>query len=145
LVRRRREVRSPMPGSGGIPNAMAIQPDGKIVVAGVAQNTYDFLLVRYHPDGSLDTAFDGDGIVVADMGGTDECFGVAIQTDGKIVVVGRATISGTSNVVIGRYTSSGTLDPTFNDDGLNYPITGAATAVTIQTDGKIVVTGQSQS
>src|SRR5688572_17456760 len=70
--------------------ALALQTDGKIVVAGIAgysttSNNGDFLVVRYNTDGSLDTTFDGDGIVVTDFGfGTvddDYCRGVAIQPD----------------------------------------------------------------
>ncbi len=72
---------------------MAVESDGKIVVAGGAsKNTsysYDFALVRYNSDGSLDTSFDGDGIVRTDFGSTERAYSVAIQADGKIVVGGR--------------------------------------------------------
>jgi len=70
-------------------NAVAVLPDGKIMVAGAAFKTFntppDFALVRYNADGSL------DGIQTTDIaGGTDEALGLAIQSDGKVVVAGRS-------------------------------------------------------
>ena len=70
-------------------NAVALLPDGKIIVAGTAFKTFntppDFALVRYNSDGSL------DGIKTSDIAGdTDEGLGVAIQSDGKVVVAGRS-------------------------------------------------------
>jgi uncharacterized delta-60 repeat protein len=89
---------------------MAIQPDGKIVAAGAASPdifTGDFALVRYNPDGSLDTSFGpgGNGVVLTDFssrdGGTG---GVALQADGRIVIAGSAgTSSNTTYVVLARY------------------------------------------
>src|SRR5687768_13046389 len=77
--------------------AMAIQPDGKIVVVGEgftsASDSWDFAVVRYNPDGSLDNSF-GGGIVNTPVGNSqDRPHSVAIQTDGKIVVAG-STCSG---------------------------------------------------
>jgi uncharacterized delta-60 repeat protein len=73
-------------------NAVALLPDGKIVVAGTAFKTFatppDFALVRYNSDGSLDTAF---GMLTTDVaGGTDEALAIAIQSDGKVVTAGRS-------------------------------------------------------
>src|SRR5262249_19153544 len=74
----------------------AIQADGKMVVAGFAQNLQnpantDFALTRYNPDGSLDTTFGTGGKVTTDFGSTtDRAFGVAIQADGKIVAAGES-------------------------------------------------------
>src|SRR5918999_110285 len=76
---------------------MAIQGDGKIVAAGVAvvSGNDDFALARYNSNGSLDTTFDGDGLVTTDFaGGLDVAWGVAIQGDGKIVAAGLAVVSG---------------------------------------------------
>lgn len=91
-------------GTGGIvntdfastndsPYSIAIQSNGKIVVAGQSGTspTRDFALVRYNTDGSLDTSFDSDGKVTTDFGGDDNGTSVAIQSDGKIVVLGRST------------------------------------------------------
>ena len=107
--------------------ALALQSDGKIVVAGIsgysatAANA-DFTVVRYNTDGSLDTTFDGDGIVITDIGpGTnddDYCRGMAIQPDGKIIIGGRSFLSTTTyGLVAVRYNSDGSLDTTFDSDG----------------------------
>ncbi len=79
-------------GSGyDIVKAIAIQSDGKIVVAGSSSNgnNFDFAITRYNSDGSLDNTFDFDGKVITDFDGFHD-FGrsVAIQADGKIVVAG---------------------------------------------------------
>src|SRR6267143_2383483 len=78
--------------------AMAIQPDGKIVVVGEGftggDHWWDFAVVRYNPDGSLDDSFRG-GIIHTEVGNyADIAFSVAIQTDGKIVVAGSTCGSG---------------------------------------------------
>ena len=62
---------------------MALQPDGRIVVAGTT--TGDFGLARYEVDGSLDPTFGLGGKVITDLGFADDAFEVAIQTDGRIV------------------------------------------------------------
>ncbi|MBI3468480.1 MAG: tandem-95 repeat protein [Planctomycetes bacterium] len=126
------------------PQAMLVQPDGKIVVAGVADS--DVGLVRYNTDGSLDTTFGGgDGIVITDLapigfGAVANTKDVALQPDGKIVVVGNA---------VARYNADGTLDTTFSGDGL-VPIefgfgSDAGESVLIQPDGKVLVAGPAGS
>lgn len=101
-------------------NDMAIQPaDGKIVAAGRAGGSGGrFALVRYNTDGTLDTAFSGDGKVTTNFsGGDDFIFGVEVQPgDGKIVVAGRAGGSG-GQVALARYNTDGTLDTGFSGDG----------------------------
>lgn len=138
--------------------ALAIQPDGKIVVAGIAgysatANNGDFLVVRYNTDGSLDATFDGDGIVVTDFGiGTvddDYCRGVAIQTDGKIVIAGRSQVSPTTYALaVIRYNSNGSLDTTFDGDGKAQFEMAAIIemyGLALQPDGRIIVAGRSFS
>ncbi len=118
--------------------AVAMQADGKIVVAGSSGG--NFALARYGADGALDPSFSGDGLVTTDLGGTDTGQGVAIQTDGKIVVAG----SSGGNFALARYTAGGGLDPSFSGDGLQTTDFGSAdgaTAVAIQGDGRIVVGG----
>jgi uncharacterized delta-60 repeat protein len=81
--------------------AVAIQPNGKIVAAGmgIAVNNFDFAVARYNTDGSLDTSFSGDGKQTTPFGTSDDRgFGMALQSDGKIVVAGR-TDTGTPNGV----------------------------------------------
>lgn len=125
--------------------AVAIQNDGKIVVAGDA-NELDFAVTRYNIDGSFDTAFDGDGIVVTDIGGgTDKGKAVVIQDDGKIVVAGAGTIGGNMGFAVVRYNSDGSLDSSFDGDGKVTTSLGSivdeARAVALQDDGKIIVAG----
>lgn len=70
---------------------IVVQPDGKIVVVGgrdTISATADFVVIRYNPDGSLDTTFDTDGVFTFNFGALDIAYGVALQADGKIVVVG---------------------------------------------------------
>ncbi len=95
----------------GAARAVAIQADGKIVVAGEAAG--DFAVMRYHrANGSLDSSFGGDGIVTTDFGtSSDVARAIAIQADGRIVVAG---FSGNNTVAIARYNANGTLDTTFN-------------------------------
>jgi uncharacterized delta-60 repeat protein len=105
--------------------ALALQPDGKIVVGGYAVNNSgnkDFALVRYNYDGSLDTGFGTGGKVTTDFNGTsDRIWAVTLQTDGKIVAVGEtasAVFAGTNDIAIARYNGTdGSLDTTFGGTG----------------------------
>lgn len=64
--------------------AIELQPDGKILVAGSAGSS--FAVVRYNPDGSLDTSFDQDGIVTTNIFQSNSAQAISIQADGKVVV-----------------------------------------------------------
>ena len=124
---------------------LEIQADGKLVTAGMAGGYSRFALARYNSDGTLDTSFGGDGKVTTNFtAGADFAFGVAIQTDGKIVAVGRAGGSG-GRVAVARYNVGGTLDTSFSGDGkatTNFTA-GEDTVdhVAIQSDGRIIVAG----
>ncbi|WP_406104487.1 calcium-binding protein [Streptomyces sp. NBC_01003] len=134
---------------------MALQADGKIVTVGLNNSPQgdaaDFTLARYNTNGSLDTSFDGDGLVLTDVSGGDEDIanGVAVQPDGKIVVVGRSVdpVSGGNRFTVVRYNSNGSLDTGFDGDGIALTDfgTGAqeAFAVTVQANGAIVAVGES--
>jgi uncharacterized delta-60 repeat protein/uncharacterized repeat protein (TIGR01451 family) len=104
--------------------ALALQPDGRIVVGGYAVNVSgnkDFALVRYNYNGTLDTTFGTNGKVVTDFNATsDRIWGVTLQTDGKIVAVGETVSSvfpGTNDIAVARYTTAGALDTTFGGTG----------------------------
>jgi uncharacterized delta-60 repeat protein len=134
--------------SDDVGRAVAIQSDGKIVMAGYSGS--DFAVARFNTDGSLDTTFSGDGLQTTDFNArTDIAFGVAIQNDGKIVVVGFSNSVSTGNdFAVARYNTDGTLDTTFDSDGkLTTEVVGGSGAgdqgrsVVIQSDGKIVVGG----
>ena len=143
-------------GVGTLPQeatALAIQSDGKIVVAGYCDNATDadFAIARYNSNGLIDEDFDGDsgsgnGIVTIDFTGNDEGInGVTIQPDGKIVVVG-STYNGSIYVIaVARLLSDGKLDTGFGIGGLVTTEVensdNEANSVIIQTDGKIVVAG----
>ncbi|HEV7733721.1 MAG TPA: hypothetical protein VGR62_16250 [Candidatus Binatia bacterium] len=119
--------------------AIAIQPDGKVVVAGRAIGD-QFSLARLTPQGGLDPSFDGDGKVTTSTNATNGAQAMLLQPDGKIVVVGGA---GRFSVV--RYLPNGALDPTFDGDGkaqINVGFGSAeAKAVALQPDGRLLVTG----
>jgi len=133
-------------------NGMAIQADGKIVAigGGAPNNNYDFAVVRYNADGSLDTSFGGTGIVLTPVGNShDQAFSVAIQADGKIVVVGESCNgsgncgSAGSSLAIVRYNPNGSLDTSFNGTGKVINSTNnRGWDLAIQTDGKIVAVGE---
>ena len=127
--------------------AVVVQPDGKIVVSGDAANPgSDFGMARYNPDGSLDISFDGDGKVLTDIaGGADLAREMALQTDGKIIVVGPVTMGGSvvlENTGLARYNTNGSLDTGFGSSG-KVTITKETVnnGVVIQPDGKIVLVG----
>ncbi len=134
--------------------AIAVQADGKIVVAGAANfggtEKNNFVITRYNIDGTLDNTFSSDGKVSIDFGGQDYLTDIAIQTDGKIVLVG--STSGTDeSFAIARLKANGTMDNSFNGNGkLIFDFSGnlsadLISAVAIQSDGKIVVAGTANS
>src|SRR6266536_6168109 len=125
--------------------AVAVQSDGKILAAG-SSGGGDFALARYNADGTLDSTFGSGGKLTTDFGGFDVALGVALQADGKIVAVGGGG-SG-SDFALARYNADGSLDASFGSGGMVTTDFGgfeAATAVAIQGDGKIVVTGSTFS
>src|SRR5262249_9983313 len=100
--------------------AVALQVDGKIVVAGQGTGIpVDFCVARVTSTTGLDSSFDGDGKKNITFGNVDIATGVAIQKDGKILVGGYtnqdATGGNPNNFVAARLTTSGALDTTFND------------------------------
>ena len=130
-------------------SAMVIQPDGKIVVAGYSVfNDPAFMsIVRYNPDGSLDINFGSGGKVASDVFITQMRVDLAIQSDGKIVVVGTVPpeTGFPTNFGIARFNADGTPDMSFGvggkaiaDFGGNYD---EPSSLTIQADGKVVVAG----
>jgi uncharacterized delta-60 repeat protein len=128
-------------------SALAIQPDGKLVVGGSSGNgaTYDFTLARYNTDGTLDTTFNSTGIVITNIGGDDSLSALAIQADGKIVVGGSTTVN-SYDFALARYNTDGSLDTTFNSTGKVVTTiisndTDLVREIVIQPDGKIVAAG----
>ncbi|MEH2443788.1 putative Ig domain-containing protein, partial [Nostoc sp.] len=127
-------------GSTDIGRSIALQDDGKILVAGVSNN--NFAVVRYKSDGTLDSSFGSAGKVNTNLGSTDIAYGIALQGDGKILVAG---VSG-NNFAVVRYNSEGTLDSSFGSAGkvnTNLGSTDIAYSIALQGDGKILVAGVS--
>jgi uncharacterized delta-60 repeat protein len=139
--------------------ALAVQPDGKIVVGGVsnASGSRDFALARYNPDGSLDRWFGQNGRVVSELRPltTDTVHGLALQPDGKIVAAGmtfdeKVSLGPQSDFMLARYDPDGRLDPTFGIAGVLITDFGGRSydelhALALQPDGKLVVAGYSNS
>jgi uncharacterized delta-60 repeat protein len=149
---------------GGFDGAsgLAIQGDDKIVAAGRGGFFTVFALARYNTDGSLDTTFDGDGMVTTQFFGEniESAAGVAIQTNGKIVVAGSVFSTFDPSFALARYNTDGSLDTSFgtggkvttdfgdpSDVGVLCPpgrkdcSEDFAKDVAIQSDGKIVAVG----
>ncbi len=131
---------------------VAIQSDGKILAAGNSGPSgpgRDSTIYRYNPNGSRDTSFDGDGKVFTNFGGEDAISSIAIQTDGKIVVAGKAQIGSSYDFTVMRYNSDGSLDTSFDGDGIaTIDFVGGydyVNALAIQADGKILVVGAGSS
>jgi uncharacterized delta-60 repeat protein len=127
-------------------HSVAIQSDGKIVVAGFSDNgsNYDFAVVRYNSNGSLDTSFNGTGKVTTDLGNFDAGYSVALQSDGKIVVGGYTDDTVEKDFAVVRYNSNGSLDTSFSGTGkviTDVDNQDVGYSMALQADGKIVVAG----
>ncbi|MFO0938680.1 MAG: FG-GAP-like repeat-containing protein [Gemmataceae bacterium] len=142
------------------PSAIALSPDGTIVVAGTvsvgATNT-DFGVVRFLSSGGIDTTFGTNGRVVIpfDLGGSfaETASGVSVLPDGRVVVGGTATVDSTGNTdfAVARLTVSGQLDTTFNGTGkttVAFDLGGnkadVANTLFAYPDGHILIAGSTQ-
>lgn len=128
--------------------AVAVQPDGKVVMAGYAAiGSHDkFVVLRFRPDGLPDSSFGGTGRIITSFGsGDDRAMALAIQPDGKIVVGGFAEIASEFDFAVARYQANGQLDNTFHATGKTTTNAGGlfdkAYALALQPDGKILLGG----
>src|SRR5262245_49795169 len=128
----------------------------KIVAVGTARigpGFQEILVARFNSDGSLDSTFDTDGIVLTEVSPVDDNGNaVAVQADGRIVVAGSTQVQAGSDhspMLVLRYFPNGALDPSFGGSGFTTvdlgPSSAAATAVLLQPDGKIVAAGYSSN
>ena len=152
-------VRTDFPGLAAVPSSVVIQPDGKIVVAGGAFPLFTFLgnfeLVRYNPNGSLDTSFGNGGIVTTNFPEGSYASSVALQADGKIIAAGTVFVDfiigdqSDTDFALARYNQHGTLDASFGNGGLVstdfFAMEDDAFSVLIQPDGKIVAVGSANN
>jgi uncharacterized delta-60 repeat protein len=137
-------VKTDFVGRGDQANAVAVLPDGKIVVAGFAFTSpidSDFAVARYTPQGQLDPSFGNGGLVTTNLGtNSDDARAITIQPDGKIVVAGTAG----ENIAVMRYTSAGQPDGSFGTGGSTITDLGfedVATGVALTPGGQIVISG----
>lgn len=149
------KVRTDFPGLAAVPSSVVIQSDGKIVVAGGAFPLFTFAgnfeVVRYNPNGSLDTSFGNGGIVTTTFPEGSYAFDVALQPDGKIIAAGTVFVdfipgeSSNTDFALARYNPDGTPDATFGNGGqVSTDFVGLeddAFSILIQPDGKIVAVG----
>jgi uncharacterized delta-60 repeat protein len=131
-------------------SALALQADGKIVAAGVASSTSgdsSFALVRYTPNGSLDSSFGAGGQVITPFtAAIDFAFGVGVDSGGKIVAAGVAgrQEAAFGDAALARYNPDGSIDATFGTAGkVTTPGSGFVQGFALQPDGKSVLSGHS--
>jgi uncharacterized delta-60 repeat protein len=141
-------VLTPLGTSGALVHGVAVQPNGKIVVAGsaVAGGQDVFAVTRYNANGTLDSSFHHTGEALTPFGAAaSAAYAVALQPDGKIVVVGMAG----THFALARYNADGSLDPAFGHGGQVVTAftasTAFANAVALEADGKILVAGDADS
>ena len=131
---------------------LVVQPDGKLVLVGTmlqaaAPATSRFVLMRLMADGSPDTSFGTAGTASTALSENASASGLALQADGKLVVVGTRALSANPNFIVARYNTNGALDTSFGNGtgSLSVDFFGFADIgenVLVQPDGKIVVSGQ---
>jgi uncharacterized delta-60 repeat protein len=135
-----------------------VQPDDKIIICGTRLSNgtsgSDFLVARFNADGTLDTTFGASGLITIDFDhgtGSDQADGVALQSDGSIVVAGttRGAESNTEAFAVARLTGAGALDATFGagtgQATIEFDGSGSgndqAYTVAVQPDDKIIIAG----
>ncbi|MBN8481498.1 MAG: hypothetical protein J0L88_07920, partial [Xanthomonadales bacterium] len=141
------------PVSDNDARAIAVQADGRILVAGSASGSGanpDLLVMRFNADGTPDASFNSTGRVLTSFGLDDAANAIALQGDGRIVVAGSAIPPGGSSrdMIVARYTGNGVLDPGFGSNGLATiafgPSDDIAYAVAVMPWGRLVVSGSAR-
>lgn len=128
--------------------AIVIQSDGKIILGGGAdqESDWDFALVRYLTDGSIDQAYGENGIVYTDIEAQSEkIYALALQDDGQLIACGYTNNDSDDDFVLIRYNVNGDVDYTFGDGGFVvsdfYGYDEVPFSVNIQSDSKIIASG----
>ncbi len=125
--------------------SVAVQDDGKILVAGIAES--GFAVLRLNRNGELDTSFAGTGKLTISFGGRDGARDIVVLPDGKILVGGTSVgrVNPAADFAFARLNRDGSLDPTFGDGGkVKVDISGSEDYlydIALQPDGKIVAVG----
>ena len=148
------KVKTHFPGvtnTGSTASSIALQLDGKLVVGGSYKNErtpHQFAVARYNANGSLDSTFGNAGKVVTFVGAGDAfATALVIQSNGRIVLTGYSETTQDHDFTLAGYTSNGTPDSTFGNAGLmTTDFSGGSDdipyAMALQSDGKLVVVGQ---
>ena len=134
-------------------NTVAVQPDGKIILAGrVAEGFFsDFAMVRYTPDGKIDSLFGNNGMVITNLKEEDAVNDIIIQPDGKIILAGFSSVSAKGDFALVRYNPDGTPDKFFGDGGKSLTdLEGANDSdfineVVLLQDGRILAAGNANN
>ena len=136
-----------VPGNYSSGEAIAEQPDGKIVVGGATPGYA--LLARFHADGSLDTGFGNNGLVLTDVDASNDFISaVAVQADGRIIAGGvRFNAQADGRAIVMRHLPDGDLDASFGTNGIRtIDLTGTTDSyikgLVLQPDGRIVACGE---
>ncbi len=146
------KVTTDLDGGYDYAEAVAIQASGRIVVVGEVEDAEtwnaEIGIAVYDQNGALDPSFSGDGILLNNCG--DNCYpsAVAIQPDGKIVLVGEIATPATANLAVWRFNADGTPDSTFDGDGtalIDFGLTSYGSDLVLLNDGDILVVGSTSS
>ena len=144
-------------GWDSLAEAILVQPDDRIVVAGGAWTHYDFAIARLEPDGSLDPGFGRGGMVTTDFanGGFDSILALVRQPDGRLVAAGYGgpahRLPDEDHFALARYEPDGALDRSFGKSGkVVVPIDDLllddfARALALQPDGRLVAAGNARA
>lgn len=128
---------------------VAIQSDGKIVVAGVVDygKSADVGVVRYLKNGRLDKSFGNEGKMIIDGGGREEVYGLGIQNNGKIIIAGATKQKGKKDFMLLQLNPNGSLDRQFGNQGKVITDLGGSDEIhylVLAPNGKIIVAGYSK-
>jgi uncharacterized delta-60 repeat protein len=146
------KVTTDVGGSIDEAHALVVQGNGRLVVAGVADNSsvgsgFDFALTRYRSNGTLDPSFGMGGKVTTNIAGDDTARGLVMAADGRLVAAGFTRSAFTADFALAGYRSNGKLDRSFGTGGrVTTDFTGSAgfdraNALVAQADGKLVAAG----
>jgi len=132
-----------------IGKSIAIQSDGKLIVSGFTHiiNKFFMTLLRYDSYGDLDPTFGENGIVITDINGTRGKMDLALQNDGKIILVGPSEVKDSHHFTVLRFNNNGSLDKSFGNNGVTKTIIdeySEAESVALDLNGNIVVAGTTE-
>ncbi|MDG2307000.1 MAG: hypothetical protein P8R42_20605 [Candidatus Binatia bacterium] len=140
-------VRVDVESGHDIARAIALQPDGRILLAGTSARLAgaDFVLARLDAEGNLDRTFAQTGVRRTDLGGIESGHAVALLVDGRIIVAGHVLTDEGSDLALAAHLADGTLDRSFGDGGrvrTDLQSRGdGALALALQSDGRLLAAG----